>query len=46
MRTLRIALAQMNATVGDLEGNATKIRDGIARALRARACDAAAGVDR
>ena len=29
---LRVALAQLNATVGDIEGNARKIRDAIARA--------------
>src|SRR4051794_14280893 len=29
---LKIALAQINTTVGDLEGNAAKIREGIARA--------------
>src|SRR5256886_1209651 len=29
---LRVALAQLNATVGDIEGNARKIRDSIARA--------------
>src|SRR3954462_14168911 len=29
---LRVSLAQINATVGDISGNAQKIRDGIARA--------------
>ena len=29
---LRVALAQMNAKVGDIEGNATKIADLVARA--------------
>jgi NAD+ synthase (glutamine-hydrolysing) len=29
---LRVALAQMNPTVGDIEGNASKIRDYLARA--------------
>jgi NAD+ synthase (glutamine-hydrolysing) len=29
---LRVALAQINTTVGDIEGNAAKIRDGIGRA--------------
>jgi NAD+ synthase (glutamine-hydrolysing) len=38
MRTgLRLALCQMNATVGDLEGNAGLIRAGIERALHAQA---------
>ena len=32
MRTFRLALAQINATVGDLEGNAEKIVDYIERA--------------
>ncbi|UCC66854.1 MAG: NAD+ synthase [Deltaproteobacteria bacterium] len=32
MRTMRIALAQINTTVGDLEGNAQKIVEGIQRA--------------
>jgi NAD+ synthase (glutamine-hydrolysing) len=31
-RLLRVALAQIDSTVGDLEGNATKIREGISRA--------------
>ncbi|HEY8494924.1 MAG TPA: nitrilase-related carbon-nitrogen hydrolase, partial [Myxococcota bacterium] len=29
---LRLALAQVNATVGDLEGNAAKVREWIERA--------------
>lgn len=37
MRTLRVALAQINATVGDIEGNARKISDGIERAKEVRA---------
>ncbi|MFA4015462.1 MAG: hypothetical protein RUDDFDWM_000545 [Candidatus Fervidibacterota bacterium] len=37
MRTLRVALAQMNATVGDIEGNAQKIAEGIERAKEVRA---------
>src|SRR3954452_12860888 len=32
MRTLTVALAQLNVTVGDLDGNAEKIRAGIERA--------------
>jgi NAD+ synthase (glutamine-hydrolysing) len=32
--SLRVALCQMNATVGDLRGNAEKIRGGIERAKR------------
>ena len=32
MRQVRIAMAQMNATVGDLEGNTTKIIEGVNRA--------------
>jgi len=32
MRQVRIAMAQMNATVGDLEGNTTKIIEGVKRA--------------
>src|SRR5262249_3686967 len=32
MRRVRIALAQLNPTVGDLEGNAAKIRAGLERA--------------
>ena len=34
MRQLRIAMAQMNATVGDLEGNTTKAIEAIHRAKR------------
>jgi NAD+ synthase (glutamine-hydrolysing) len=34
---LRVALAQINTTVGDIEGNAAKIRDAIERAGEARA---------
>jgi NAD+ synthase (glutamine-hydrolysing) len=37
MRTLRIALAQINTTVGDLDGNTRKILDGIERARAAEA---------
>jgi NAD+ synthase (glutamine-hydrolysing) len=37
MRTFRLALAQMNATVGDLEGNAKKILEGVDRAREAQA---------
>lgn len=37
MRTLRVALAQINATVGDIEGNARKIADGIEQAKEVRA---------
>jgi NAD+ synthase (glutamine-hydrolysing) len=36
-RTLRLALHQINATVGDLPGNEAKIRDGIAAAREAGA---------
>ena len=32
MRSLRIALAQVNTTVGDLQGNSKRIRDYIAQA--------------
>jgi NAD+ synthase (glutamine-hydrolysing) len=32
MRTLRIALAQVNTTVGDFDGNLRRVRDAIARA--------------
>jgi NAD+ synthase (glutamine-hydrolysing) len=32
MRTLRVALAQINATVGDIDGNAKKIAEGIEQA--------------
>ena len=34
MATLRIALAQINLTVGDIEGNATRIARGLERARR------------
>jgi NAD+ synthase (glutamine-hydrolysing) len=34
MKTVRVGLAQINATVGDLEGNVRKIVDGIERARR------------
>jgi len=34
MRSLRVALAQINATVGDIEGNASKIAEGIERAQK------------
>ncbi len=37
MRTFRLALAQMNATVGDLDGNGAKILDGVERARDAQA---------
>ncbi|MFN4180796.1 MAG: NAD+ synthase [Armatimonadota bacterium] len=37
MRSLRVALAQINATVGDIEGNAKKIAEGIERAKEVRA---------
>jgi len=37
MRTLRVALAQINATVGDIDGNAKKIAEGIERAKEVRA---------
>ncbi|MCL5291489.1 MAG: NAD+ synthase [Actinobacteria bacterium] len=37
MATLRIALAQINTTVGDLEGNARKIVDYIERARKVKA---------
>jgi NAD+ synthase (glutamine-hydrolysing) len=37
MRTLRVALAQINATVGDIDGNAQKIAEGIERAKEVRA---------
>ena len=37
MRTLRVALAQINTTVGDLRGNAAKILDWTARAKSAGA---------
>jgi len=35
--TLRIALAQINLTVGDIDGNASKIEAGLARARESRA---------
>ena len=38
MRTLRIALAQINVTVGDLDGNRDKILTSIGRARDAGAC--------
>ena len=38
MRSLRVALAQINPTVGDLEGNADRIRAAI-RDAEAAACD-------
>ncbi len=37
VRTLRIALAQVNATVGDVDGNARAVRDWIDRARDAKA---------
>ncbi|MCX7778589.1 MAG: NAD+ synthase, partial [Armatimonadetes bacterium] len=37
MRSLRVALAQINATVGDIEGNTKKIAEGIERAKEVRA---------
>jgi NAD+ synthase (glutamine-hydrolysing) len=37
MNTLRVALAQINTTIGDLDGNVAKIRDYAARALEAGA---------
>lgn len=37
MRSLRVALAQINATVGDIEGNVRKIVEGIERAKEVRA---------
>ena len=37
MRRLRIGLGQMNPTVGDLDGNVRKIKEGIERA-RALGC--------
>lgn len=37
MRTLRVALAQINTTIGDLEGNASKIVEYIGRAREAGA---------
>ena len=32
MRTLRLGLAQINTTVGDLDGNAAKVLDYVGRA--------------
>jgi NAD+ synthase (glutamine-hydrolysing) len=37
MRTFRLALAQLNVTVGDFEGNVSRILDGIERAREAQA---------
>src|SRR5207245_10551760 len=37
MRLLRIALAQVNTTVGDLDGNATLVLKGLDAAREARA---------
>lgn len=37
MRTLRLALAQANATVGDFEGNVRKVLEGIERAREQQA---------
>ncbi|MEX2540028.1 MAG: NAD+ synthase [Actinomycetota bacterium] len=37
MRTLRLALAQFNSTVGDFEGNASKVLEGVERARDQRA---------
>lgn len=37
MRSLRVALAQINATVGDIEGNAEKIAERIEQAKEVRA---------
>ena len=37
MRSLRLALAQINVTVGDLEGNARKILEYLDKALSLRA---------
>ncbi|MFA4030341.1 MAG: hypothetical protein GDYSWBUE_002011 [Candidatus Fervidibacterota bacterium] len=37
MQALRVALAQINATVGDIEGNIHKVAEGIKRAMDARA---------
>ena len=37
MRSLRIALAQMNSTVGDLEGNVAKILHSVRKARTAGA---------
>ena len=37
MSTLRIALAQINLTVGDIEGNTARIETGLERARRSHA---------
>ena len=37
MKLLRVALAQMNSTVGDLAGNSKKISDYIKKAVRQKA---------
>ncbi len=37
MRTLRLALAQVNATVGDFEGNVAKVLDGVEQAREQKA---------
>ena len=37
MRSLRIALAQMNSTVGDLDGNVSKILHSLRKARKAGA---------
>jgi NAD+ synthase (glutamine-hydrolysing) len=37
MRTFRVALAQINATVGDIDGNAQKIAEGIEQAKEMQA---------
>ena len=37
MQTLRVALAQLNTTVGDFEGNSARILDAAARAQEAGA---------
>ena len=37
MRTLRLALAQINTTVGDIEGNAAKVQDWLQQARDAQA---------
>ncbi len=34
---MRLALCQMNATVGDIAGNAARIRDGLRRGVQAAA---------
>ena len=38
MRTLRVGLAQVNPTVGDIDGNASRVLDWLARA-RGLGCD-------